>query len=485
VSEPAEVRPPASGSSGVALLFLRLLGVVYLLAFVSLFFQIVGLVGARGILPVVQLLHAASRLGAIRYFVLPTVFWLDASDRVLEGVCLLGALVSVFLALGWAPRCTSGLLWVLYLSLVSVGGVFLGYQWDNLLLETGLLAVLVAPWGLKPRAPFHVGFFPVLALRFLLFRLMLASGLVKLLSGDPSWRTLTALTFHYETQPLPTWVGVYAAALPLWFHKASCFLLFVVEIGFPCLIFGGTRLRFAAFLAFLFLQSLIALTGNYAFFNLLTVTLCLLLLDDARLPRRLRGNAGTERPEGRGSLWVRSGGAVLLMVLSLVPFLGGLGQGVPSPLASVYALLEPLRSVNAYGLFAVMTKERPEIVVEGSLDGITWVPYVFRFKPGDVSRPPAFVAPHQPRLDWQMWFAALGTFDESPWFSRFLARLLEGSPSVLSLLARDPFGGTPPRYIQAQLYRYHFADQASRARDGVWWTREFVGPYSDVFEKEP
>ncbi|HWX24147.1 MAG TPA: lipase maturation factor family protein, partial [Vicinamibacteria bacterium] len=383
---------------------------------------------------------------------------------------------------GFAPLASSVLLWMLYLSLVSVGGVFMGYQWDNLLLETGLLAVFIAPWGLRPRGVF-VAWLPRLALRFLLFRLMLASGLVKLLSGDPAWRSLTALTFHYETQPLPTWIGWYFEASPLFFHKLSAIVMFVVEILCPFFIFGPRKARLLAFSAFLFLQALIALTGNYGFFNLLAIVLCLVLLDDTLLPRWLRGEAAP--PRGPWPQRLRSAAAGVTMLVSLVPFLSGLRVPLPSALFALYAPFEPFRSTNAYGLFAVMTRDRPEIVVEGSLDGTTWVPYAFRYKPGDLHRPPPFVAPHQPRLDWQMWFAALGNPEDSPWFSRFLLRLLEASPPVLGLLERDPFDGRPPRYIRAQVYRYHFARMEIRGREGVWWTREFVGQFTPVFEQEP
>jgi hypothetical protein len=480
VATPIAAESPGTG--GTLLLFIRLLGLVYVVAFASLYFQVDGLLGPSGILPVGELLRAASGLGTARFWVLPTVFWLSTSSAALKGVCALGTAGGILLASGVAPLVTAPILWGLYLSLVSVGGVFLGYQWDNLLLETGLLAFVIAPPGLRPHPPFRVDFLPLLALRFLLFRLMFSSGIVKLLSGDPAWRSLSALGFHYETQPLPTWVGWYFWALPRAFHVVSAALMFVIEIGTPFFIFGGRRLRLLALLPILFLQILIALTGNYGFFNWLTIALLVLLLDDGFLPERLRGK-GEAPSEGRTVRFLRKGGALFLMVVSLVPFLEGFGVRVP--FEGLYTPLEPLRSVNAYGLFAVMTKERPEIVVEGSEDGLAWKPYVFPFKPGDLKTPSSFVAPHQPRLDWQMWFAALGTFEDNPWFARFLERLLDGSPPVLALLAQNPFPSHPPRYIRAELYRYHFASRERRAREATFWTREYVGPYSPVFRKEP
>jgi hypothetical protein len=480
--ERVEGREPP-GDSGVILLFLRLLGLVYFFAFSSLFVQVDGLIGSKGILPAVNLLENASRLGVLRFWILPTLLWLDASDRALKGMAALGAVVGALLTLGVAPLASTALLWLLYLSLTSVGGVFTGYQWDTLLLEAGLLAVFAAPRGLFPRGASTAGRIPRIALRFLLFRLMLGSGLVKLLSGDPTWKSLTALDYHYWTQPLPTWIGWYFAQLPSSFHRVSTLVMFGIEIGCPFFVFGPRKARLFACAGFLLLQTLIALTGNYAFFNLLTVALTILLLDDRLLPKRLRGGGGDAEPPWMGR--ARAGAAGFLIVVSSIPFLGGLRFPVPGPLFALYTPFEPFRSTNAYGLFAVMTTERLEIEVQGSQDGSEWRPYVFRYKPGDPARPPSFVAPHQPRLDWQMWFAALGTFEETPWFSRFLSRLFEGSPGVLALLERDPFSGSPPRYLRAVLYRYRFASREKHSREGVWWTREEVGPYSPVFEKEP
>lgn len=458
--------------SGTVLLFLRLLGFVYLLAFSSFWVQIQGLIGSQGILPASELLSRVSVLGSLRYWVLPTVFWFNVSDEALNVVCALGTLLGALLFLGLAPFLLSALLWLLYLSIVSVGGVFMGYQWDNLLLETGLLSLLAAPFGMRPPRTFVVGWLPLFALRFLLFRLVLGSGLVKLLTHDVTWRSLTALTYHYETQPLPTWLGFYAWKLPLFFQKVSCFLMFVVELLCPLLVFGPRHARLVAFSGMVLLQVLIALTGNYGFFNILTVVLCLLLLDDSVLPRGLRGEKVNQAPSRARTFF-----ASAAIALAFFPFLAGLGIVLPEPLPTLHGLVEPFRSMNAYGLFAVMTTERPEIQVEGSDDGVQWRPYPFRFKPGDLERAPAFVAPHQPRLDWQMWFAALGGFEDSRWFSRFLEKLLAGSPPVLQLLERDPFDGHPPRFIRAQLYRYHFS------RGKGYWEREFVSPFGPVLAR--
>jgi lipase maturation factor 1 len=446
-------------------------------AFASLGVQIVGLVGADGIAPVAPGLRAlAQTTGSARFFSLPTLFWLDASDGALRTFCWAGVAVAVLLICDVAPAFCLVLLWAGYLSLVTVGQEFLSFQWDSLLLEAGLLAVFVAPWRFRPRLaqPSEPPAVFRWLLWFLLFRLVFSSGLVKLLSGDPAWRGLTALTFHYETQPLPTWPAWYAHQLPAWFHRFSEVVMFAIELIAPFLIAGPRRLRHLAGGLLIALQALIALTGNYAYFNLLTVALCLLLFDDAALAPIL-GRLALREPEPDAFLPRRPAVAVaaLLAILGLVPLIRLLDRRLGSslPVRWVSGLVQPFHLANGYGLFAVMTTERPEIVVEGSADGETWRAYAFRFKPGDPGRRPAFVAPHQPRLDWQMWFAALGQCRDSPWLYGLFQRLLEGSPPVLGLLADDPFPERPPRYVRALVYDYRFASAEERARTGHWWRR--------------
>lgn len=270
-------------------LFLRALALVYLCAFLSLVVQVEGLIGSRGIVPAEELLRVLrQRTGVERYWLLPTLFWIDASDRALLLLCGGGAVLSLALLAGLAPVPTLTLLWALYLSLVGVGQVFLGYQWDALLLETGLLAVFFAPWGLRPRVAGEPPWVVLWLLRWLLFRLMFSSALAKLTSGDPTWRSLSALDYHYWTQPLPTWIGWHMHQLPSWFQKASVAAMFGVELLVPLLVFAGRWARVAALVPLVGLQLLIAATGNYAFFNLLTAALCLTLLHDQALPAPLR-----------------------------------------------------------------------------------------------------------------------------------------------------------------------------------------------------
>jgi len=479
-------RPEFSISSAI---FLRLLGLVFLCAFVSLWTQIDGLVGSRGILPIAELLAAIpERIGAIRFWYLPTLSWAAPGDSALHLQCAAGAVFSVLLALGILPALCAAAATALYLSLSVAGQSFLAFQWDILLVETGFLAIFLSPLSLRarfgPAGPSRTALF---LLRCLVFRLNFGSGAVKLASGDPTWRSLTALDYHYQTQPLPPWTAWYAHWTPHASHVASVVILFAGELIVPFFVFGPRRLRHAAFVLLALLQAAIAFTGNYAFFNLLTILLCVPLLDDAAFERWRRRSAASplQRDVRRWPRAVVGAVAALLILCGAMELSGSLGRTSPwpAPLMAVGRAVAPLRIVNGYGLFAVMTTTRPEILVEGSADGLSWKPYEFRWKPGDLFRRPAFVAPHQPRLDWQMWFAALGSFEQDPWFARFLEKLLEGSPPVLALLGRNPFPGSPPRFVRARLWEYRFTEPSERKRTGAWWRRTEIGPYGPVLER--
>ena len=392
-----------------------------------------------------------------------------------------GTALALVASVAFAPAWLYGLLWLLYLSLYSVGGVFLHFQWDILLLETGFLAILAAPLRLLPSrvAPAAPHWVVRGLLLWLLDRLMFASGAVKLLSGDPTWRSLEALTVHYETQPLPTWIGWWAHQLPHDVHVFSCVVMFAIELVVPPLIVIPGRTRVVAAALFFSLQLLILLTGNYCFFNLLTIALILLLIDDRFWPRALRNWAHRGAPLGAWPVAAAAPLAAFLFLLSAATFFPrfGIGGGLFAPLNSIQRALAPFELTNTYGLFAVMTTTRPEITVEGSEDGETWRAYRFRWKPGPLDAAPRFVQPHQPRLDWQMWFAALAEVRQNPWFLRFARQLLEGSPEVLALLAENPFPDGPPRFVRARLDRYRFTTLAERNDSGKWWKREELPPY--------
>ena len=486
--------------------FLRALGLTYLISFISLWVQVDGLVGSNGVSPLNQFLPAVyERFGRSAYSLLPTLCWLDSSNGFLHFLCGGGVVLSLLLILGIAPALLLVVLFVFYLSLTIAGQTFLSFQWDILLLETGFLSIFLAPWRLWPRelmwrpgsatpatgSPVsRPGLF---LLKFLLFKLTLMSGVVKLTSGDDCWWNLTALDYHYWSQPLPTVFAWWADKSPEWFKHFSVAFCLVVEIIVPFFIWAPRRPRLIAAGLMIFLQIVIAVTGNYCFFNLLTIALCLLLIDDSVAASLCRGvllhrvpDTATQRRGYNCALPLQDrlcSYAAIAVVIVTLPINAWLifsafkpHEEWPRPLIAIYGRLEPFRIVNGYGLFRVMTKERGEIVIEGSADGIDWLPYEFKWKPGDVMRAPGWCAPHQPRLDWQMWFAALGSYRENPWFGRLIVRL-EGSRDVSRLLAKNPFSHEPPRYIRAMFYRYRFTTLRERSETGAWWKREELREY--------
>jgi len=455
--------------------FLRLLGLTYLTAFGSILPQVVPLLGSHGIVPVSTFLASLrTEMKPSLVFSIPTVFWLSASDRTLQAVCILGCLASVLLILHWQSRLASGLCWVLYLSLVSVGAPFLNFQWDALLLEAGFLALFAGS--------------PLLlwAYRLLLFRLMFESGVVKLLSGDPNWRNLQALRFHFMTQPLPNPLAYYAYRLPTWLLDSFTAATLAIELVIPFLLFFPRRARYAAVGLLMLLQLTIILTGNYAFFNLLTMTLCLWGLDDSVF-EPVRGSlqrGHSTGPSFRFAGRIRLAGSFVLIFLIAVGLnqaIQSFGPGVTRGLDRHLRWMAPFEIVNSYGLFAVMTTTRPEIVLQGSNDQVQWLDYNFPYKPGELHRGLPWIAPYQPRLDWQMWFAALGDINENTWVGNLMYRIMTGDPSAVSLLEPAPFA-RPPRYMRALLYDYRFTTPQVRERTGAVWERTLMrtwfGPVS-------
>lgn len=521
--------------------YLRLLAVVFLCAFVSLWLQIDGLIGSQGILPWSEF-HSSAQAYTLRkygsaseaYWIWPSLLWLSPSDSLLHAVCLLGTLASVGLLVGFAPAWMLLLMWVMYLSLFSAGRVFLGYQWDLLLLETGFLSIFLASWRLWPRIRFAAppSSLMIWVLRWLLFRLMFFAGFVKWASGDTSWRDLSALSYHYWTQPIPSWISWYAHQLPTWMQESSVGIMLFIELVVPFFLFFGRSWRLLAFFLLAGLQVLIGLTGNYGFFNLLTLTLCFTLLDDEhirlfvpsrwheRLPHRVHEQL-LPTPKQRkvqlvlfgafaafiflGSTHIESMRALRYIRQPLQPpkkslwkapvqnttyGLAWVGRTIVkstnpyqklSPentiglwLQKQYKRLDKLQWFNRYGLFARMTKKRDEYVIEGSRDGKEWKVYRFHWKPGDTNKAPPIAGLHMPRLDWQMWFAAL--YDRPPWWMiRFLDKLLQGKKPVLALMAHNPFPKKPPRWIRAVRYQYRFAPWKTSTSNSPWWQRKKIG----------
>jgi len=490
-TDAAGIRDPAF--AGSRWLFLRLLGLVYLIAFVSLAVQITGLVGEHGLLPVDEFLgQVRGRFGVSAYYNWPTLVWISPTDAWLSSLCWIGAAASLLLIAGIVPTATAALAWLLYLSLTVAGQLFLEFQWDSLLLETGLVAVLYAP--LCWREHLRDGIEPPPIVRwtiwFLAFKLTFLSGITKILSGDPTWANWTALSYHYETQPIPAWTSWYVYQLPARVHYWSTAGSLLIELVAPWLIFLPSRFartRLVACVLMILLQVGIAATGNYGFFNLLTIVLYLSLLDDRTLRRILPTRATRPREQefehrGAPSIW-RVGVnviAIAIAVLSVMTLFremdrtrrvrGPFDRDWPGTLLTWVA---PFNSINGYGLFRVMTTARPEIVIEVSDDGAAWKEQEFRWKPGDVMRRPRFVAPHMPRLDWQMWFAALDPLSAQEWLLTLAERLIAGEPAVTRLLGPNPLEDRP-RYVRLAYYRYHFTSVSERAKTGAWWRREFV-----------
>ncbi|MDB6117019.1 MAG: hypothetical protein JWO08_800 [Verrucomicrobiaceae bacterium] len=503
---------PAPTYRVVRWLFPRLLAVCYLIAFWSWVVQCDGLVGEQGILPAKQLMENVHAYEAREHVSLlkdyPCLFYWHYSDELMHQVCWAGVAISVLVIVGIWQGPLLALLWLGYLSIAGTGGVFMGFQWDALLLEAGLLCLFLAPWRLwawrigerRPDAPPGA----VFLMHWLLFRLMFLSGYVKIGGGDKPWADLTALTYHFETQPLPNVLSWWAHNLPLSVHKLDCGIMYFIELGLPFVLWLGRGGRLAACVGFSLLMGGVGLTGSYNFFNLLTIFLSLTLLDDGWWPGFVK--RWLRRPEVPVQHWnwrhaVSSAAIVVLTLFSLVAadeFLVGRIPGYKlksaEGMATAYGkYVSPWRSVNAYGLFQSMTTERLELSVEVTEDLLLWRELPFKWKPGDVMQAPRFVAPYQPRLDWQMWFAALHPGfvpqrDMDPrsglqWFGAFLSALLEQRQPVWDLLGEPPFPIDNIRAIRVVQYRYHFTTPEERKATGGWWKREKVGMFSGEFSR--
>ena len=468
--------------------FLRALGFVYLIAFVSLWTQVEGLYGSKGISPIGEFLqHVRDYNEARHLYACPSLFWIASSDLALNVMCGLGVSASLLLIAGVTPALSAMAAWLFYFSFACVGQEFLGFQWDVLLLETGFLAIFLAPTSTlltltRDEPPSRI---VVWLLRWLCFRLLLYSAIVKLSSGDKTWWNLTAMAVHYQTQPLPTWTAWWMHQLPLWFQKFTTLFVLAFEFLAPFTILAPPRFRRVRYIGACSMagfQMLLILTGNYAYFNLLAIVLCIPLLDDDAFPLKWRAKVqpltASTRATSRWRRYFLIPLACALVPLSIVLALDRMSPEIPwpKPIRTAANTAARFSCVGCYGLFANMTTERPEIVLEGSNDKEHWLEYEFKYKPGDVKRRPVFVAPHQPRLDWQMWFAALGDPRDNTWFISFMQRLLEGSPRVLGLLEKNPFPDNPPKYLRATLYDYTFTDRASGS-DGSWWQRKKIREY--------
>ena len=440
-------------------IFLRALGAIFFSAFFALWFQIQGLIGSRGILPVVAFLPAArDALGGFKaVWLIPSILWINASDAMLTAIVVLGLIASITLTLNLAPRISIAVALICFMSFVTAAQEFSSYQSDGMLIEAGFLSLFLAPPGWRPglAAAHPPSRASVFLLQYEWFRIYFESGLVKLLSGDPQWRDLTAMDKYYENGPLPTWLGWYVQHWPHSFHAFSAAATLIIELFVVWLLFFGRRSRWIAFAITTPLQIGIILTANYAFLNYLVLSLGFLLLDE---------NAAAVPASPRSLV-----PAIVLPTHFLTTTLMFFMPNFPTA-----QLLAPSRIVNSYGLFAVMTRERYEIEFQGTADGKTWIAYPFRYKPQDPMKRPGIFAPYQPRFDWNLWFASLAPWDENRWVLNVEARLMESSPPVLQLFAGNPFAKKPPVMVRSVLWRYWFTNR----NEPGWWHRELQGSFA-------
>ncbi|MGC1783575.1 MAG: lipase maturation factor family protein [Acidobacteriaceae bacterium] len=520
-------------------LFLRSLGLIYFSAFFSLIFQIRGLIGPDGILPAGQYLAAvAHAVGPLRLWYAPTLLWLSSSSHALMILCWVGIVASLLVVANIWPRAMLVVCLVCFLSFIAAAGAFSEYQSDGMLLEAGFISLFFVPGGFLPgwglsRLPSRASLF---LLQWEWFRIYFESGIVKLASGDPEWRHLTAMDQYYQNGPLPTWIGWYVQHLPHWFQAATVVATLGMELVLVWMLFLPRRWRIICFLIVTPWQIAVILTGNYAFLNYIVLTLGFLLLDDGFLrrfvPARWRpaapvtanadeetnsdvspmphiapvhygnqeaaeGQSGEEEKSSEASQFtlirrqfhafrIAVTAVVLVWILyaTTLPLLQMFWRGIPLPEAPVTAL-EPFRIANQYGLFAVMTPNRYEIEFQGSDDGRTWKAYPFRYKPQDVKQPPGIYAPYQPRFDWNLWFASLGSWTQYPIVPRTEILLLRNDPAVLSLFAGNPFPKYPPRFVRAVLWQYWFTTIKEKRETGDWWRRQLLGLYAPTLAIGP
>ncbi|MGA3052814.1 MAG: lipase maturation factor family protein [Candidatus Korobacteraceae bacterium] len=502
-------------------IFLRALGVIYFSAFFSLVFQIRGLIGAQGILPSNEYLEAvAHQFGVARFWFAPTLLWFSTGPHMLGAICWVGMIASLLVICNVWPRATLFICLVCFLSFVSAAQDFSGYQSDGMLLEAGFISLFFAPPGFLPglgraHPPSRASLF---LLQWEWFRIYFESGMVKLASGDAEWRNFTAMDEYYENGPLPTWIGWYVQHLPHWFHAFATGATLGLELGLVFMLFLPRRWRIVCFFIVTAWQIPVILTANYTFLNYLVLVLGFLLLDDRFLlrimPARWRAyinptpipipqtgvlpEKDVESQDSQSSLPERKSLRPLQVLrLSLVSvmliwiFYATTAQMIwiifprlPMPVSPV-AALDPFRIANRYGLFAVMTRGRWEIEFQGSNDGQTWVAYPFRYKPQEPSQRPGIYAPYQPRFDWNLWFASLGSWRENMIVPSTEERLLAGSPDVLALFAGNPFPQAPPQQLRAVLWQYWFTTLAEKRATGMWWKRKLIGLYAPALERTP
>ena len=451
------------------MVFQRALGVVYLVAFVVALRQFRGLLGEHGLLPVPDFVRVVPFRRA------PSLFQWRYSDRLYAAVSWAGALLAVGVVAGLAdhvPWLVATLwwlvLWALYLSIVNVGQRWYGFGWESLLLEVGFLAAFTANARTDP--PLLV----LVLLRWVLFRLEFGAGLIKL-RGDRCWRDLTCLYYHHETQPMPGPLSWWFHHLPRPLHRVEVAANHVTQLVLPFGLFLPQPVSGWCAAVMVVTQLWLVLSGNFAWLNWMAIVLGLSVLPDGFW--QAASGVGAHRAVGAPLPFVVLVCLVSAVVLALSwrP-----ARNLVSRHQAMNAHFDPLHLVNTYGAFGSVTKERHEVVIEGSADpaGGGWLEYGFKGKPGDLGRLPRQFAPYHLRLDWLMWFAPLAPGYARSWFPGLLVKLLEGDPAILELLGHNPFQDAPPAVVRARLYHYRFTTPAERRSTGAWWHRELLGEFA-------
>jgi hypothetical protein len=442
----------------------------FLIAFISAINQFPALLGERGLLPV------PSFVSRIPFRMSPSLFHWRYSDRLLLAVSWTGVVLAALLVLGlpqlgppWVPMILFLLLWAGYLSIVNVGQTFYSFGWESLLLEAGFVVAFLGSNEVAP--PVLIIFF----VRWIVFRLEFGAGMIKIRGGS-EWRDLTALNYHHETQPMPNPVSAFAHHLPAWFHKCEVLGSHFAQLVVPIFLFAPQPIASLAATVIILTQLWLVFTGNFAWLNWITIVLAFAAIDDAAFRLFFPAIPADLGPQD-APLWF------IVVVIAVTLFLAVLSY---QPLLNLFSRRQLMNAsfnryhlVNAYGAFGTVTKERYEVIVEGSssdapASDADWQAYEFKGKPGNISRMPRQFAPYHLRLDWLMWFLALGARD-TRWFQVFLLRLLEGDRRTLKLLASNPFPDEPPKWIRARMFLYHFSTPRQRRTTGAWWVRTEVG----------
>jgi hypothetical protein len=453
------------------LVFQRLLGAVYLLAFLSTLNQFRALCGERGLLPAPEFLRVAGFRRA------PSLFHFRYSDRLASVAAGAGMVLSAAVVAGLPDRVPLPVamavwagLWGLYLSFVNAGQTFYGFVWEMLLLEAGFLAIFLGNASIAP--PILI----VFLLRWVLFRLEVGAGLIKV-RHDPAWRDLTALYYHHETQPIPNRFSWRFHHLPEGVHKLEVAGNHFAQLVVPFGLFCPQPVASIAGLVVIVTQLWLTASGNFAWLNLLTIALATTALDGRVLGAALPVHHGAL---GAGPWWFTASVVALTLVMAVLSVRPA--RNMVSKQQVMNAAYNRFFLGNTYGLFGRITRVRAEVVLEGADDerlgpDTVWKAYEFKAKPGAPARRPRQVAPYHLRLDWLMWFAAISPLYAEAWFVPLVMRLLENDAATLRLLAGNPFAERPPRYVRARLYTYRFTTPEERRQTGNWWSRQLVGEY--------